>query len=300
MHHFSQGEHRAEDVRDAVLQWLAAHGQWLVVVDNADDVAVFAPYIPQGAGGRVLITSRLSAQALVAAGCVPLDAQVVHMDMLGHDDALQVLGSVRWNTPLSLPEVVERLGGEGSDEHRAALWLVGHDGVDGLPLALAQAGAYMRQRDMDMCSYVGRFKAVSVQLFGGEERVHLTPRALLHTWLQDVGLGAEAQALASAGVDSLHTLWQRCSPSPDLSPGSLTGTRLAAAMIDKPPLGPVATDQLRKLWEVRRFLSLHLRVDDSAVDVLTQQCGVRRLNDLRGGTGSTSTRVFVVSFPLVG
>lgn len=55
---------KPDDVRDAVLGWLASSTGWLVVMDNADNPGFLGPYVPSAAvacGGHLLVTSRCSA-----------------------------------------------------------------------------------------------------------------------------------------------------------------------------------------------------------------------------------------------
>jgi len=42
----------------AVKRWLQEHGPWLLIFDNADDLAVVSDFLPRKAGGAVLLTTR--------------------------------------------------------------------------------------------------------------------------------------------------------------------------------------------------------------------------------------------------
>jgi hypothetical protein len=42
----------------AVQRWLRQHQRWLLVFDNAREPGEMRPYLPQGGGGHVLVTSR--------------------------------------------------------------------------------------------------------------------------------------------------------------------------------------------------------------------------------------------------
>jgi len=42
----------------AVKQWLETHTDWLLIFDNADDLAMVSAYIPEGTQGHTLLTTR--------------------------------------------------------------------------------------------------------------------------------------------------------------------------------------------------------------------------------------------------
>lgn len=47
-----------QQVREAFMTWLSYHSQWLLVLDNVDDVKLLKDYLPRSQTGAVLITSR--------------------------------------------------------------------------------------------------------------------------------------------------------------------------------------------------------------------------------------------------
>jgi hypothetical protein len=47
----------------AVKRWLEQHDQWLLIVDNADDLAIAEEFLPTNDKGHILLTTRT--QALV-------------------------------------------------------------------------------------------------------------------------------------------------------------------------------------------------------------------------------------------
>src|SRR6266480_1309294 len=64
-------EHEAQDqgmVVEAVKYWLDTHDRWLLILDNADDVAMARDFLPQARKGHILLTTRASAQGTVAWG----------------------------------------------------------------------------------------------------------------------------------------------------------------------------------------------------------------------------------------
>jgi len=51
---------------DAVQRWLNSHEGWLLILDNADDLAIVRPFIPPGENGHLLLTTRAHAVGAAA------------------------------------------------------------------------------------------------------------------------------------------------------------------------------------------------------------------------------------------
>ncbi|MEU7893691.1 FxSxx-COOH system tetratricopeptide repeat protein [Nonomuraea sp. NPDC049152] len=101
--------------------------RWLLIFDNATELAELADHLPVGAAGHVLITSRNPAWSSVAA---PLE-----VDVFSRDESVEHLrGQVQ-----GLPE---------SDAEKVATAL------GFLPLAVDQAGAWLRETGMPAGDYV--------------------------------------------------------------------------------------------------------------------------------------------------
>jgi hypothetical protein len=109
-----------EAARSAVLATLRERGRWLLVFDNAENPADVTRWLP-GGGGHVLITSRERGWAETA---VP-----VEVDMLRRAESVAILR-----------DRVAGLGESDADQLAAEL--------GDLPLALVQAGSYMRETGM--------------------------------------------------------------------------------------------------------------------------------------------------------
>jgi DNA-binding XRE family transcriptional regulator len=125
-----------EVVRAMVLAELRARGRWLLVFDNAGSPADVAAWLP-GGGGHVLITSREAGWAELAAP--------VEVDVLARAESVALLHA--------------RITGlVGADADRLAA------GLGDLPLALAQAAAFMAATGMPAGQYLGLLHARAGQL----------------------------------------------------------------------------------------------------------------------------------------
>jgi len=124
-----------EDARDPVA---SVHGvlagreaSWLLVFDNAPDLAAIERFLPPAGHGRVLITTR--------DGRDWQPGQATEVPVLGRDTAADFL--------------VDRTG----DPDRAAAGDLAAE-MGGLPLALEQAGAYIRTHGLTMGDYLSLFR----------------------------------------------------------------------------------------------------------------------------------------------
>jgi tetratricopeptide (TPR) repeat protein len=139
-----------EVVRAAVLGEVRRRDRWLLVFDNAQDPGDLETWLPGGTG-HVLVTSRAPRWAEVA---VP-----VEVDVLDRSESVALL---RDRVP-GLPE---------ADADQVA------DAVGDLPLALAQAAAYLTETRMPARQYAGLLGTRAAQLMG-EGRPPSYPRPLV-------------------------------------------------------------------------------------------------------------------------
>jgi len=118
----------------AVKQWLATHQGWLLIFDNADDLSLLSPFLPEQHTGAILLTTRASqTQPLAEPLLVEQMDERVGADFLLHRARLLVPG-----------QALEEAAPADQRAARQLCQLVG-----GLPLALDQAGAYI---DETQCS----------------------------------------------------------------------------------------------------------------------------------------------------
>src|SRR5208282_1765851 len=53
---------------NAIKHWLSSHKDWLLILDNADDLAMVREFIPSGNNGHVVLTTQATAIGEVAQG----------------------------------------------------------------------------------------------------------------------------------------------------------------------------------------------------------------------------------------
>ncbi len=128
---------------DAVKAWLQSESGWLLILDSADDLALVHEFVPSVLGGHLLLTTRAQSMGQLT-NCIEvetmdLDASVEFLlhraSLLAPDVPLTDIPSA---DKAVAREICEALGG--------------------LPLALDQAGAYLKETPCSLASYHQRYQ----------------------------------------------------------------------------------------------------------------------------------------------
>jgi tetratricopeptide (TPR) repeat protein/transcriptional regulator with XRE-family HTH domain len=133
----------------AVQRWLIIHGQWLLIWDNVEDLALLEHFLPAARSGVILLTTRHQILGTVAWG---LDL----MSMEPEEGMLLLLRRAKILPPYAAREQVCLLSKQMPAQHAAAAELVTLLG--GLPLALDQAGAYVEETQCGLPAYLNLFR----------------------------------------------------------------------------------------------------------------------------------------------
>src|SRR5436309_4267146 len=114
----------------ALKQWFETHSGWLLIFDNADDLAMVRDYIPEGTKGHTLLTTRAQAMSGLT--------RKIELDTMTPEEGAVLLlrraGIIMEEATLESVSTTDRT---------AAFDIV--DAMGGLPLALDQAGAYIEE-----------------------------------------------------------------------------------------------------------------------------------------------------------
>ncbi|HJT55286.1 MAG TPA: FxSxx-COOH system tetratricopeptide repeat protein [Ktedonobacteraceae bacterium] len=121
----------------AVKQWLEDHTNWLLLVDNADDLQLARSFFPEAGHGHILLTTRSQIIGNVAGEIIEIDK------MEPAEGLLFLLRRTRRYGRLPDKTAHEAIAANVRD---AALQIV--DLLGGHPLALDQAGAYIEDNPL--------------------------------------------------------------------------------------------------------------------------------------------------------
>jgi len=156
----------------AVKRWLQEHSPWLLIFDNADESAVISDFLPRRPGGAILLTTRSQDTGL--------HIKNIAMAKMSREEGVTFL--LRRITSSGDEDGEEDLSKSVSDSEQHAaqkLW----EAMDGLPLALDQAGAYIKAVQSSLIEYVNLYRHQREDLL--RERGGLIPEhpdAVATTW----------------------------------------------------------------------------------------------------------------------
>jgi tetratricopeptide (TPR) repeat protein len=134
---------------NAVKGWLEANGSWLLILDNADDLALAQEFLPEAHPGQVLLTT--TAQALGGL------AERVPVDEMDTDEGALLL--------LRRAAVIDKNASIDSakETDRELARSIANE-FDGLPLALDQAGAFIEETPSTLAEYSDLYKKEGARL----------------------------------------------------------------------------------------------------------------------------------------
>src|SRR5450755_4736868 len=133
-----KSEQESTRVIAAVKNWLQRNTSWLLILDNADDLALARDFLPPSLGGHVLLTTRAQATGRFA--------RRLEVDILPTEVGALFLLRRAGKLPPDAPF-------EQAFEHDRSVACVICEELGGLPLALDQAGAYIEETGCSLAEY---------------------------------------------------------------------------------------------------------------------------------------------------
>jgi tetratricopeptide (TPR) repeat protein/transcriptional regulator with XRE-family HTH domain len=151
-----------------VRQWLTHHTHWLLILDNVEDFALVEEVCPSEIKGHLLFTTRAQATGLIA-------QRIDLRQMEPEEGALFLL---RRSKHIALSASLDQILSEAHAVARTISCT-----LDGLPLALDQAGAYIEETGCGLSDYLDRYQTSRTLLLkrrGGARSTH--PSCVLTTF----------------------------------------------------------------------------------------------------------------------
>jgi len=253
-------------VIEAVRHWLGQNTGWLLIFDNAHRLEDVRPYLPRGATGHVIVTSRNPAWRGLAN---PLTVQVMER-------------------PESVAFLLKRTG-QGDEAAADAL----AEEMGDLPLALEQAGAYTSRTGTTFTAYMKLFQSRRTELWGKEHPPLDYPDTVATIW--DIAFQQVREA-SPAGADLLNL----CA---FLAPDDVPRDLLVGGAEHLPEaLAEVAADPLafgEAIAALRLYSLIEVSGDTWSVHRLVQAAARDRLaDDTRRTWAGAAVRLVSGAFPL--
>ena len=212
-------KHEPERMVQAIRRWLQTSTGWLLILDNVEDLSLVAEVLPAEYSGHVLLTTRTQATGMLA--------QRIDLEQMEpQEGALFLLRRAKLIGPDAPLETAV-----AASQAKVLSQL-----LDGLPLALDQAGAYIEETGCSLSDYLERYQA---------------RRAFLLTWRGQLGTD-HPESVATTIALSLGKV-ERSNPAAAellrlcafLDPDAIPEELLTQGASDLGPiLEPAATDPL--------------------------------------------------------
>lgn len=153
--HLRLPERAIHDQIEAVKQWLVDHPRWLLILDDANNLEMVKTFLPTRGEGHILLTTQAQITGTIA--------DVIRLDRLDLEAGILFLlrRSKRLDIEASLNQVSE-------EEQALARAII--EAIDGHPLAIEQAGAYIESRQCNLAEYLELFQKYSSELLLSEHQ----------------------------------------------------------------------------------------------------------------------------------
>ena len=240
-----QHEQDQQRMVEAVMRWLRTNSRWLLVLDNVEDPASAEPFIPKAGGGHVLLTTR--ARALGGA------AQRIEIGKMQLEVGALLL--LRRAGLLPLAAALEDALAED-----CTLSLQITQEMDGFPLALDQAGAYIRETPCSLAAYLTLYQARRTDLLKERGAESTYPDSVATTWSLSFEKVARQHSAAAELLHLLAFLYPDAIPEEVVTEASV---HMGAV------LEPVATDPLQLNGVFKELLRFSLVYRDPDTQTLT-------------------------------
>lgn len=171
----------------AVLRWLRQNSHWLLIFDNMDDLSIAEPFLPKAGPGHILFTTRAHSFTEIA--------QCLEVQQMEPETGALLL--LRRASIIHLQALLDTATKNERDIARAV-----SQELDGLPLALDQAGAYIKETPYPLSDYLSLYlerRSYLLQIRGELNKDY--PASIATTW----SLSFEKMTLANAAsAELLH------------------------------------------------------------------------------------------------
>ena len=163
----------------AFKRWMEQNSNWLLIFDNADVPRYLNDFLPQQAQGHILLTSR--AHSFDSLGIL----KPIEVEKMPLNEATDFL--------------IERVARELDDSEKDFAEQLAKE-IDGLPLALEQAGAYIHEKSLTFKRYLANYQRSKLDLLAKQKPVlGEYPASVQTTWSLNFEV-IKQQSEASADV----------------------------------------------------------------------------------------------------
>ena len=241
-----QQEQEQLRIVETVKRWFLEHSEWLLIFDNADDLVMVRNFLPPRDKGHILLTTRARATGRMA--------QRIEVEKMEPEEGALFL--LHRATILDPEAPLDDATKSDRDTAKEIVQV-----MDGLPLALEQAGAYIEETECGLQGYLRLYRAQGVRLlkeYGEFAPDH--PKPVATTWSLSFEKVEQANAAAAELLRFCAFL------APDAIPEELFAESAAEL---GPTLEPVASDPSNFNVALRDLLKYSLVDRDPETNTLS-------------------------------
>ena len=133
----------------AVIRWLNSHQDWLLICDNVEDIEMVKRFLPTSRGGAILLTTRIHALGALA--------HTIELAQMTREEGILLLSRrAKLHDHYTSQNVLSPAD--------AAIARTVVELMDGLPLALDQAGSYIEATQCSLSDYQRLFQSSRLRL----------------------------------------------------------------------------------------------------------------------------------------
>ena len=152
---------------DVVIAWLNNHSDWLLIVDNVENLEIVKSLLPTARQGSLLFTTRLHSLGTLA--------HLIELENMSADEGKRLL--LRRAGSVDLQLALQRLTPQ--DECAISEIAIA---LDGLPLALDQAGAYIQKTHCSWSDFLHLFHSSPIQMLNERDASVSHPLSVVRTF----------------------------------------------------------------------------------------------------------------------
>jgi tetratricopeptide (TPR) repeat protein len=246
-------------------RWMEQHEGWLLILNNADELPLLTNFLPGGGKGYILLTTRSQATGRIA--------ESLSVEKLELAEGMRLL--LRRAKLLAPGETLETVSAPMREEAQSLI-----TELDGLPLAIDQAGAYIEETGCSLSEYLGLYRRRRFALLKRQSSVSPDyPHTVASTWALSFQQVEQADPAAAELLRLCAFLHPDAIPEAILTQGAEQLGPVLQEVAEDPFLLNEAIQLLRRYSLLKRdpqakLLSLHRLVQvvlKESLDAKTQQ-----------------------------
>jgi transcriptional regulator with XRE-family HTH domain len=156
-----------QQIIEGIKNWLSTYKNWLLVIDGVENIEEIKAFLPSAHQGHILLTTCAQATGTLA-------TQIKLETMILEESVLFLLRRAKFIAPDALLEKASSLNCSAAKEICTLL--------DGLPLALDQAGAYIEETQCELSDYLQLYRAHRMLLLKRRGSSADHPHPVTVTW----------------------------------------------------------------------------------------------------------------------